>query len=347
MRMSAALRAVTAAAAEPAAVTPAGTAQSVLHALLPQIGADGGALVLMDPQTWLFTTGAVDRLPAASCHPFFRFEVDMPSPRAFRRLAATGAGAVALSRHGVDDGYAPAVLHPHGFADELRVVCRDAGAAWGGLSLWRRPAAGPFTGTDERLLDAVAGTIGSLLRSAVVRSIGTVPDHGTRHVVVLEDGVVVESSERSAVDLCELADPEAQTFRHLDHLRELARQNSTFSCVLGVVDGRWLTAHGTPLSPGRVAIVLASATPADLFGVVVAAAGLTPREVEVTRLVCRGYSDAEIAVELVLSGHTVHDHVRAIRSKLGVRSRAEVAAKVFAERYLDGFLASAAVSHRG
>ena len=34
-----------------------------------------------------------------------------------------------------------------------------------------------------------------------------------------------------------------------------------------------------------------------------------------------------------------------LRTKLGVRSRAEVAAKVFAERYFDGFLASAAVTH--
>lgn len=153
------------------------------------------------------------------------------------------------------------------------------------------------------------------------------------------------SSEDSAADLFELADPQVEEYRHLDHLKELARRDARFSTVVGGVDGRWLAAHGTPLGAGRVAIVLTAATAADLFGAVVAGAGLSPREVEVTRLICRGLSDAEIASTLVLSPHTVHDHVRAVRSKLGVRSRAEVAAKVFSERYFDEFLASAVVSH--
>lgn len=325
---------------------PAQVAEGALRAVSDVIGADGGALVLMDPQTSLFTTGAVDRLPAASCHPFFRFEVDSESPRTFRRRAATGAGAVALSQEPGADGYGATVLAPYGFADELRVVCGDAGASWGGLSLWRRAASGPFSMADVRALDGVAGDIGALLRDAVLRSVGATPDPGTRHVVVLDDGEVVESSESSARDLVELEDPVLEEFRHLDHLKELARRDARFSTVIGVADGRWLAAHGTPLGSDRVAIVLTSATPSDLFGVVVAGAGLSPREVEVTRLICRGHSDAEIASLLHISPHTAHDHVKAVRTKLGVRSRAEVAAKVFTERYFDGFLTSAAIRHQ-
>jgi DNA-binding CsgD family transcriptional regulator len=324
---------------------PAKVAEAALRVISDVIGADGGALVLMDPQTSLFTTGAVDRLPAASCHPFFRFEVDSESPRTFRRRAATGAGAVAVSQDAGADGYREAVLEPYGFADELRVVCRDAGAPWAGLSLWRREATGPFGVSDVQALDGAAGLVGSILRDSVLRSIGATPDPGTRHVVVLDGGEVVESSESSATDLVELADPVLEEFRHLDHLKELARRDARFSTVIGVADGRWLAVHGTPLGPGRVAIMLTSATPSDLFGVVVAGAGLSPREVEVTRLICRGHSDAEIASLLHISPHTAHDHVRAVRAKLGVRSRAEVAAKVFDERYFEGFLASAAVSH--
>lgn len=146
-------------------------------------------------------------------------------------------------------------------------------------------------------------------------------------------------------DRARLANPGLEEYRHLDHLRELARRHTRFSTLIGLADGRWLAAHGAPLGSGRVAIVLTSAAPSDLFGVVVAGAGLTPREVEVTRLICRGHSDAEIATLLTISPHTVHDHVRAVRTKLGVRSRAEVTAKAFAEQYFDGFLASAAVSH--
>lgn len=325
--------------------TPAQAAARVLDVLVEGIGAAGGAIVVMDPQTALFTTGAVRQLPAPSCHPFFRFEVESESERTFRRLAATGAGAVALSCHPADDGYADRVLCPYGYADELRVIGRDAGTSWAGVSLWRRLSERPFTRADEQALDRVAAGVGRIVRDAVVRSVGVASDPGTRHVIVVEGEDVVESSDRSAEDLEQLAHPDVEEYRHLDHLKELARRDASFSTVIGMADGRWLSAHGVPLGSGRVAIVLASASPSDLFGVVVAGAGLTPREVEITRLLCRGHSDSEIAALLTISPHTVHDHVRAVRAKLGVRSRAEVAAKVFAERYLDGFLASAAVTH--
>jgi ATP/maltotriose-dependent transcriptional regulator MalT len=57
-------------------------------------------------------------------------------------------------------------------------------------------------------------------------------------------------------------------------------------------------------------------------------AGLTPREIEVLRLVAAGRSNREIAAELFLSERTVHRHVSNIFSKLDVSSR--VAATVFA-----------------
>jgi DNA-binding CsgD family transcriptional regulator len=52
------------------------------------------------------------------------------------------------------------------------------------------------------------------------------------------------------------------------------------------------------------------------------AGDLTPREVEILRLVAQGLTNAEIAEELVLSPHTVHRHVANARAKLGLASRA-------------------------
>jgi DNA-binding CsgD family transcriptional regulator len=57
-------------------------------------------------------------------------------------------------------------------------------------------------------------------------------------------------------------------------------------------------------------------------------AGLTDREVEILRLLARGYSRGRIASELVLSGHTVRHHLEHIYDKLGVGTR--VAAALFA-----------------
>jgi DNA-binding CsgD family transcriptional regulator len=59
-------------------------------------------------------------------------------------------------------------------------------------------------------------------------------------------------------------------------------------------------------------------------------AGLTPREVEVLRLLARGASNKEIARELVISPKTASNHVEHIYLKTGARSRA--AASLFAMR---------------
>ena len=55
------------------------------------------------------------------------------------------------------------------------------------------------------------------------------------------------------------------------------------------------------------------------------AAGLTPREREVAALVARGHTSRQIAAALVITERTAASHVQHIRTKLGVRSRAQIA----------------------
>ena len=57
--------------------------------------------------------------------------------------------------------------------------------------------------------------------------------------------------------------------------------------------------------------------------------GLTPRELEVLRLVATGKSNREIASALVISEHTVARHVQNIFTKLGVASRTAAGAFAF------------------
>jgi non-specific serine/threonine protein kinase len=53
---------------------------------------------------------------------------------------------------------------------------------------------------------------------------------------------------------------------------------------------------------------------------------LTPREQEVARLIAEGRTNREIAASLVIAEPTAERHVANIFNKLGVHSRAEVAA---------------------
>ncbi len=75
---------------------------------------------------------------------------------------------------------------------------------------------------------------------------------------------------------------------------------------------------------GSAEALLAGERPADPMG------ELSPREVEVLRLVAQGLGDAEIAERLVLSPHTVHRHVANVRTKLRLPSR--TAAVAYAAR---------------
>jgi DNA-binding CsgD family transcriptional regulator len=83
----------------------------------------------------------------------------------------------------------------------------------------------------------------------------------------------------------------------------------------------------------RVAVIVEPAHPARLSSLLISAYGLTERERDVTRLVLQGHSTAEIAERLVVSPHTVQQHLKNVFDKTGVRSRRDLVGKVFFSHY--------------
>jgi DNA-binding CsgD family transcriptional regulator len=100
--------------------------------------------------------------------------------------------------------------------------------------------------------------------------------------------------------------------------------------------GTWVVLHGTSLVASgsrRAAVIVEPAHPVRITPLLMSAYRLTEREQEVTRLVLRGHSTAEIAERLSVSPHTVQEHLKKIFEKTGVRSRRELVGKVFFAHY--------------
>jgi predicted ATPase/DNA-binding CsgD family transcriptional regulator/tetratricopeptide (TPR) repeat protein len=101
---------------------------------------------------------------------------------------------------------------------------------------------------------------------------------------------------------------------------------------LGEQEFRAAWAEGRMMTPEQALVAQRKAVPPNALPARPAAApplqpptlpfGLTAREVEVLRLLAQGFSDAQIAEQLVISVRTVNHHTSSLYSKLGVSSRA-------------------------
>jgi DNA-binding CsgD family transcriptional regulator len=80
-------------------------------------------------------------------------------------------------------------------------------------------------------------------------------------------------------------------------------------------------------------VIFEEARPPEIAPLIVDAYGLTKREGEITRLVLRGLSTAEVSDELYITPNTVRDHFKSIFDKVLVRSRRELVAGIFAQQY--------------
>jgi len=70
---------------------------------------------------------------------------------------------------------------------------------------------------------------------------------------------------------------------------------------------------------------LAASLPAPTPGPAALAAALSPREIDILRLVARGRTNREIAAQLYLSEGTVKNHISRILSRLSLRDRTQAA----------------------
>jgi DNA-binding CsgD family transcriptional regulator len=224
-----------------------------------------------------------------------------------------------------------------------------AGAVWGALGLYRGPGQPLFDNQELAFVQAVAPYLAEGARRALLVGEATDPDApDAPGLVVLAADWSVESTtpgvERWLQELpggdwaagklppsvLAVAGRALRTAEHPDQPGEVA-----VSRVLSR-SGTWVVLHGAALVSGgarRVAVIVEPAHPARIAPLLMSVYGLTEREQEVTRLVLQGNSTVQIAERLVVSAHTVQQHLKAVFDKTGVRSRRDLVGKVFFAHY--------------
>jgi DNA-binding NarL/FixJ family response regulator len=240
-------------------------------------------------------------------------------------------------------------LRPYGVGDQATAVMRDAHGSWGYLKAWRNREDRPFSAEDLQLLEQVASHLGSALRRrAVGQAILEDPDraeHPSAGVLILD----VELRFRSSTPAAQAwltALPGAAVARSRGYLPQtvyaVAARASATACpgVSGLparlrvrtADGRWVAIEAARLQGSdadAVAVTLRVAARDEVLGLVCRAHALTARESEVVQLVLAGFDTRTIADRLTISANTLQDHLKSIFSKVGVRTRRELASPRF------------------
>ena len=291
-----------------------------------------------------------------TCSEFWRREFLSEDVNLYRDVARAQVPAAALRATARDprvSGRYRRFLRPNGFDDELRAVLRVGESPWGSITLLRREGQPAFTRTETRLMASLSAPLGEALRvrARPAGSLGVVRHDRPGLLLFDRDGALVSANEQARAWLAELptglvlpsdlgvAVPMwmlATVFRAL--AVAWARGDGTARARVRTRRGLWLVCHASCLrgpddSLGTIAVVVEPAKAAEIAPIIVQAYELTDREQQITRLIARGAATGDIAEELFLSAHTVRDHVKAIFQKVGVSSRGELVAKLFAEHY--------------
>jgi DNA-binding CsgD family transcriptional regulator len=330
---------------------------------------DGAGWFATDPVTVLATTPIrIENIEAGHCESFWERECLVEDAILFRDLARSDTGVGTLYQATHDQPARSAryreFLAPQGYGDELRAAFRTGSSTWGVLDLYRDRGRGAFTPLEVSLVQAILPAVAVALRafavgSEVIPAPSAVDGPGT--ALFDPHGRLLSLDDRAEKLFAELAGPNwsaapptmtpviAVVARAAAVLE--GRDRGPASARLRSSSGRWLAVHASCLrqpdgGPGPTALTIEPAKSAQIAPIIVEAYCLTVREQEITRLVARGLSNPEIAAELFLSPHTVRDHLKAIFGKVGVGSRGELVAKLFAEHYAPALhQPGAAVSH--
>jgi DNA-binding CsgD family transcriptional regulator len=338
-----------------------------LRALIPT---DALFFATVDPATLLFTGSVADDILVRATPQFLENEFLQDDVNAFRSLARQAhpvGGLDAATRHQMERSprYRD-ILAPLGLGDELRATLRVDGVSWGALCLHRERSAAPFTSSEAGVLGYLTPHLAAGLRKALLTGASVAPavPDGPGLLVVADDLSLVATTPPAERWLAEIAAADWPRTRELPtavyqvvgRLQALERDGDALTSLMPRVrlrarSGQWLVLHASRMSgvavSAPIAVIVEVARPLEIAPLIIQAYDLSKREGEITLCVVRGLSTSEIASELHISAHTVQDHLKAIFDRVGVRSRRELIAGLFAQQYQSRLVAGNSLDAHG
>jgi DNA-binding CsgD family transcriptional regulator len=323
-----------------------------------------------DPATHLFTSSVLDETPMPVLSQFLENEFLQPDYNKFLTLLNTHQSVGVLSEQTQHDlsrsqRYRD-ILAPLALGDEMRAVFVTNAACWGTLCLHRERAASSYTSAEAAFLAQLAPHIAEGLRKALLfnATAGIKTPDGPGVLVLAEDLSVVAMTPAAEYWLAELREAErgdkhALPFPVLPivtRLQAMEQKGATQmygmpKIRLRTPSGQWLVLYASWLhrgtDQGQIAVLFETAQPVEIAPLIMQAYHLTKREGEITQCILRGWSTTEIAAALHISSNTVQDHLKAIFEKVDVRSRRELAGRIFLQQYQPHFLSGAPVDASG
>ena len=225
------------------------------------------------------------------------------------------------------------VWRPLGLDEELRVLFQADGACWGAAGMARTGR--DFSARETEFLIAVAPAIATGTRLAVRSEARGQLSAGHPAIVVVGARGELRAATPAAQEWQDWFDQIAPgRFMVMMQVMAGGARSATsggFSMRLRDARGQWAVLEASPLigaDEDQIAVTIEPATGDHLLGLLLAAYGLTAREREVCREVIAGYSTTDIAARLFISTNTVQDHLKSMFTKVGVRSRGELVARL-------------------
>ena len=314
------------------------------------IPSDGYFIGATDPATSLCIGFGVHRdLDPDACQPTWDHEFLVPDYMKFADIGRSGRLVADIHEEtGGDPNRSPRwrdVQAPMGYETEVRATFTLGTSIWGIAQIDRGAGSPRFSDLEKAWLAQASPLIAEGLRRAMLTPQATPPPRGPGVVLLDAHDNVISATGEGAAWIDEVDSPvrydrgsgfsiplELHAFAALARSTGESRPSPTGR--LRTRDGVWLVMHGSRLGDSdQLAVVVEPAKASDVAPLIVEAYGLSPREVEVTKLIARGLATSEIASALFLSPHTVRDHVKSVFEKTGVSSRGELVAKVFADHY--------------